>query len=186
MEDQQKPLDQQEKKPEETKNPPEQPATQSAQEENLQGKNTEEQAAQEKSTQQEQTQVQSSNPPPDVQQPHLIQTNQVKQKSRRIPAKSFIIAIVTIGITIAIGIAIALYFGNLTKRKLIVDEKPVTPQITSKPTQSPIIPTVEEKVPLMQKESTVSSFESILNQQQSTQATSSNTIPATKEATPSQ
>lgn len=114
---------------------------------------------------------------PEAQQPHLIETKKQEKKSIRLPNKSFIIAIITIVITIAGGIILALNLGKLTKRTPKTEEEVTTPEITPKPTLPPAIPTIQKATPS-------SEFEELLQPQKSKEATPSKT--ATEQAQPTQ
>lgn len=127
-----------------------------------------------------------------MQQPHLVGATQEKKKGISLPSipslphKSFIIAIITIGVTIAAGIAIAVNVGKLTQRGPKTKEEVTTPQIIPRPTLPPKRPTIQESSPSGQEATPSSSFEELLDLEQSEEATPSGPRVATEQAQPTQ
>lgn len=113
-------------------------------------------------TQQQQPPQQEQSPPKEnqteqIQQPHLIQSQKKEKRDLHLPGKSFIVALVTIAITIAVGIGFAFFLSSvLRKEEPQTQPERTSPVVTTIPTQAPPQPTVKE-------ETAPSSFESLLN-----------------------
>lgn len=125
---------------------------------------------------------------PKTQQPSLIKKKEEKKRKIQIsaPPKSFIIAVITIGVTIAAGVAIAIYLGKMTKKEPKIQDKGTTPTVAPIPTRPLAMPTIQESLPSPQETTPSSSFEELLQPQKTQEAAPSESQTATKEATPTQ
>ncbi len=119
------------------------------------------------------------------QQPNIIENFEQEKKTPHLPLKSFFVALMTIGITILAGIAIAYYVKtNLENNPSSTQEilTPINEEQFPKPTS---IPTKKMSTPSGEnKPSQSSNFETFLKPTKKPQPTSSQPITATQGAQP--
>ena len=118
-------------------------------------------------------------------QPSLMEAKKEEKKKIALP-KSFLIAAVTIILTITAGVVIALYLGKMTQRGPKQDQSSETKTPTLPVSTTPVIKESMQESSRSGKESTGSgSFESFLNQQESQEASASGPRVSTQSALPS-
>lgn len=118
---------------------------------------------------------------PLIQQPHLVNASDQPKKRFRFPGKSFIIAILAIGVTITAGIGLALILSNILKKPESTPTPPKsTPQTIIQPTQVPLQPS--PTVEIQQQDAPNSSFDTLLDS--SSENVSTPSSKATQSANP--